>query len=374
MRTALNSPTCPVPHALALAIAGALLLPGAAGVEPARAQEVHADIPVDKAQRAKVVEAVAGYAESSYVFPDLAGEIGHAIRERNKKGAYNDVTGAETLVARLTADMQAVTPDRHLKVLFSAEARPMRESADEPSEMEKAQRRLEAIRQNFGIERAEQLDGNVGYLKLTRFEDPAIAGETLTAAMGFLANTDALLIDLRYNGGGYGDMGALLTSYFFEGDPVHLADLYDRPSGETNQSWTLPFVPGPRYIGKPLYILTGERTFSAAEGFTYHLQKSGRAAVVGQRTRGGAHFVKIFQIDPHFAVMIPIGNVKDALTGSNWEGTGITPDVAATNETAVRTAHRLALEKLLKTAEGRRAEYLRMLVGEMKDETAGSGR
>jgi C-terminal processing protease CtpA/Prc len=92
--------------------------------------------------------------------------------------------------------------------------------------------------------------------------------------------------------------------------------------------------------------------------------------VVGQQTRGGAHFVKIFQIDPHFAVMVPIGTVKDALTGSNWEGTGITPDVAATSEIAVRTAHRLALEKLLETAQGRRAEYLNMLVGEMKDETA----
>lgn len=339
-------------------------------VEPAPAQEKRADLPIDKAQRSKVIEAVAQYAEASYVFPDPARDIGRAIRERNKKGVYNDIATGSALADRLTADMQAATPDRHLKVLFSAEPRPMRESADEPSAQEQEQRRLDALRQNFGIERAEHLDGNVGYLKLTQFGEPAIAGQTLTAAMQFLANTDALVIDLRFNGGGRGDMAVLLTSYFLDGDPVRLADLYDRPSGETSQSWSLPYVPGPRYVGKPLFIVTGERTFSAAEGFTYGLQKRGRAMVVGSQTRGGAHFVKIFQIDPHFAVMIPVGDVKDAVTGSNWEGTGITPDVPAASETAVRTAHRLALERLLETAEGRRAEYLGMLIGEMKDETA----
>ncbi|HEU4365940.1 MAG TPA: S41 family peptidase [Candidatus Krumholzibacteria bacterium] len=373
MRTMLNSPIPPTLHVIARALAGAaaaFLLFGTAGVEPTAAQEARTDLPVDKAQRTRVIEAVAGYAEANYVFADLAKEVGRSIRKRNREGAYNDIAGAEALVARLTADLQSITPDRHLKVLFSAEPRPLRESTGEPSAEETVQRRLEAIRQNFGIERAEHLDGNVGYLKLTKFEDPALAGETIVAAMRFLTNTDALIIDLRYNGGGRSDMVALLTSYFFDGEPVHLADFYNRPTGQTSQSWTLPYVPAPRYTGKPLYILTGERTFSAAEQFTYLLQKSGRAVVVGQVTRGGAHFVEIFQIDAHFAVMVPVGDVKSPLTGSNWEGTGITPDVTAVPEAAVRTAQRLALEKLLESAEGRYADYLRMLVGEMKDETA----
>ncbi len=356
-----------------LVAAGAIVCALLAAAAPARAQAA-ADLPVDKALRANVIQAVAGFADANYVFPDLAAEIARSIRKRFKDGAYDDVKSAADLAARLTADMQAVTPDRHLKVMFSAEPRPLRETAGEPSAEETAQRRLDATRQNFGIERAEHLDGNVGYLKLTKFEDPAIAGETLTAAMRFLSNTDALLIDLRFNGGGRGDMVTLLTSYFFDGEPMHLVDFFDRLSGETSQSWTLPYVPGPRYVSKPVFILTGERTFSAAEQFTYSMQKAGRAVVVGQQTRGGAHFAKIFQVDSHFAVMIPVGNTTSPLTGSNWEGVGITPDVAAASDVAVRTAHRLSLEKLLETTEGRRAEFLNMLIGEMKDETAQSGK
>ncbi len=340
---------------------------GMAGL--ASAQESKPDVPIDKAKRTQVIQGVAKFAEANYVFPALGKEIAQAIRERDRKGGYNDVSGAEALAARLTADMQSVTPDRHLKVLFSKEPRPMRDEAAKPSAEEREQQRQRAIRQNFGIERAEQLDGNVGYLKLTGFADPAFGGETMAAAMSFLANTDALLIDVRYNGGGHGEMVTLLTSYFFD-ETVHLADLYDRPTGVTSQSWTSPWVPGRRYTHKPIFIVTGERTFSAAEGFTYYLQKSSTAVVVGQPTGGGAHFVNIFQIDNHFATMIPIGNVTCPLTGSNWEGGGIVPDVPASNETAVRTAHRLALEKLLETAEGDRAGYLAMLVGEMKSETA----
>jgi hypothetical protein len=348
----------------ALVLPGLLLAAAGAAAGPA----------LDAAQREAVIGAVAAYAESNYVFPDLAAAIGRSVRERSASGAYRDITDPDTLVARLTADLQAVTPDRHLKLLYSAEPRPLRDEAAEPSDEEKQQRRLDAVRQNFWIERAEQLDGNVGYLKLTRFADPVFAGETLAAAMRFLGNTDALIIDLRLNGGGYGDMVALLTTYFLDGDPVRLADLYNRSTGETSQSWSLPYVPGPRYTGKPLYILTGERTFSAAEGFTYHLQQAGQAAVVGEPTRGGAHFVKIFQIDTHFAVMVPVGTVTDAITGANWEGTGIVPDVAVPGAEAIRTAHRLALEKLLETADGSYAEYLKMLAGELTEAAAPGAR
>jgi len=232
------------------------------------------------------------------------------------------------------------------------------------------QHRLDAARQNFAIERAEQLDGNVGYLKMRKFEDPALAGETLVAAMRFLSHTDALLIDLRRNGGGYGAMVDLFISYFFGDEPVHVADAYDRSTGETSQSWSLPYVPGPRYKDKPVYIITGERTFSAAEGFTYCLQKMGRAVVVGDTTGGGAHFVHIFQIDPHFAVMVPVGTVKSTVTGSDWEGTGVIPDVAVPADSAVQTAHRLALEKLLEsTTDASWADWLRELIGEMKAES-----
>jgi peptidase S41-like protein len=347
------------------------LLLGASHAGRSHAQAGDKDLPIDKALRTSIVEAVARHTEDNYVFPDLAKEIARTILKSQKHGDYSDIVSAQALATRLTADMQAVTPDRHLKVWFSFEPRPMEDPNAVPSPEAEAERRLGAIRRNFGIERVEQLDGNVGYLKMTKFDDPALAGATLVAAMEFLANTDALIIDLRYNGGGRADLVTLLTSYFVSEEPIHLVDFYDRRSGETSQSWTLPYVPGPRYNDKPLYILTGQRTFSAAEQFVYCLQKMGRAIVVGETTRGGAHFAQIFQIDPHFAVMVPVGNTTCMATGSNWEGTGITPDVAASGETAARTAHRMALEKLLETTPaGGHADYIKMLVAEMKDEAA----
>jgi retinol-binding protein 3 len=345
------------------------LLLGAAPAGRSLAQESAKDLPIDKTLRTNVIEAVARTTEDNYVFPERGREIARAVRRSLKRGDYDDIVSADALVTRLTADMQAVTPDRHLKMAFSFEPRPMEDPNGELSPEAEAERRLSAIRRNFGIERVEQLDGNVGYLKMVKFEDPALAGATLVAAMEFLANTDALIIDLRQNGGGHADLVTLLTSYFVGKEPVHLVDFYDRRSGETSQSWTLPYVPGPRYNDKPLYILTGQRTFSAAEQFVYCLQKMGRAVVVGEATRGGAHFAKIFQIDPHFAVMVPVGNATSITTGSNWEGTGITPDVAVPGETATRTAHRMALEKLLETTPaGGHAEYIKMLVAEMKAE------
>ena len=348
------------------AIAFLGLIP-AFGAGQAQPQEVREDLPIDKTMRASVIDAVARYTEDNYLFPDRAREIARAIRRHQKDGSYNDITSADALATRLTADLQAVTPDQHLKVFFSAESRPVREAPCEPSAEEIAQRRLGAVRRKFGIERAEHLDGNVGYLKLTKFDDPALAGETLAAAMRFLGNTDGLLIDLRQNGGGHSDMVAMLTSYFFEGEPVHLVDLYSRLTGETSQSWTLPYVPGPHYTGEPVFVLTGGRTFSAAEQFTYCLQKMGRVVVVGEVTRGGAHFAEIFQINPHFAVMVPVGSATSPLTKGDWEGTGITPDVAVPGDAAVRTAHRLALEKLLDTtADDLHADYLKMLIAEMK--------
>jgi hypothetical protein len=351
----------------ATVIAGLALL-FASGLAQARPQETKDDLAIDKSMRTSVIDAVARYAEANYVFPDRAKELGRALRRHEKSGDYNDIATGNALAERLTHDLQAVTPDRHLKVFFSAEPQPV-EDTGELSDAEKAERRLGAIRRNFGIERAEHLDGNVGYLKLTKFDDPAQAGETLAASMRFLSNTDALIIDLRYNGGGHSDMVALLTSYFFDGDPVHLVDLYDRTTGETSQSWTVPYVPGPRYIGKPVYVLTGTRTFSAAEQFAYCLQKLGRAAIVGETTGGGAHFAKIFWINPHFAVMVPFGNATSPATKSNWEGTGVIPDVAVAGDVAVKTAHRLALEKLLdSTTDARHGDYLKMLVAEMKEQ------
>ena len=203
---------------------------------------------------------------------------------------------------------------------------------------------------NFGFEKVERLSGNVGYLKLNGFMEPQTgAGEIAAAAMSFLSNTDALIIDLRQNRGGSPNMVALLSTYLFAGPPVHLNDISFRtPEGNRiNQLWTLPYVPGKRYVNKEVYILTSNLTFSAGEGFAYNLQAQKRAITVGETTGGGANPGGGVRLHDHFTVFIPTGQAINPVTKTNWEGKGVAPDIAVPAEQALQAAHLAALRHLL---------------------------
>ena len=152
--------------------------------------------------------------------------------------------------------------------------------------------------------------------------------------MSFVANTDALIIDVRNNGGGAPSMVAYLCSYLFGPEPVHINDLYFRPENSTHQWWTLPHLPGKRYEGKPVYVLTSKRTFSAAEEFTYNLKTQKRATIVGETTGGGANPGGTRPVAEHFIVFVPSGRAINPITKTNWEGTGVAPDVAVAAELA----------------------------------------
>jgi C-terminal processing protease CtpA/Prc len=176
--------------------------------------------------------------------------------------------------------------------------------------------------------------------------------------MALLANTDALIIDLRANGGGSPEMVQYLCSYFFEGEPVHLNDLYFRPENETRQFWTLSWIPGRRYVGKPLYLLTSSRTFSGAEEFAYDMQTQKRATIVGETTGGGANPGGPVDIAAGFEVFVPMGRAINPVTQTNWEGKGVEPEVKCAAAEALVRAHKLALQGLLEKAEGPRRQQL----------------
>ena len=204
-------------------------------------------------------------------------------------------------------------------------------------------------------------------MELNGFIDPELGTETAIAAMNFLANTDALIIDLRYNGGGVPGLPQFISTYFFTGKPVHLHSIYWREGNRTQQYWTLPYVPGKRYLDKPIFILTSKRTFSAPEGFAYNLQALKRATIVGETTRGGANPAKDFRIDEHFSALVPVGRAINPVTESNWEETGVKPDIEATEAQALKTAHLEALRKLLETSTSeRKREQLRSIIEEVE--------
>jgi C-terminal processing protease CtpA/Prc len=205
---------------------------------------------------------------------------------------------------------------------------------------------------NFGIHRVERLAGNVGYLDVRGVPDPAIAGPAITAAMELVAGTHALIIDLRRNHGGSPDGVVFWCSYLFPEHPAtHLNDIFHADTGETRQFWALPYVPGTRYLDRPVYVLTSSRTFSGGEDFCYTLQALDRAQVIGETTGGGAHPTRGFPISAAVHIAIPFARSINPVTGTNWQGTGVVPDVAVPEAQAYDTAYATALQHVLAMAD-----------------------
>lgn len=306
------------------------------------------DMTIDSAMRNEVIEGALKLLNDYYVFPEIAKKMEQSIRERARSKEYEQITSAKAFAGKLTADLQAVSNDKHLRVNYSHEPIPEQRGGNEPSP-EQIERQLEFLRTiNFGFEKFERLPGNIGYLELRGFVPARFGAETAVAAMNLLANTDALIIDLRRNGGGDPAMVALISSYLFNPDSIHLNDLYWREGDLTHQWWTLPYVPGKRYGDKKeVYVLTSKRTFSAAEEFTYNLKCLKRATIIGETTGGGAHPGGGRRINAHFGVWVPGGRAINPITRSNWEGTGVKPDIEIPAEQAFKVAHIEAMKKVL---------------------------
>ena len=202
---------------------------------------------------------------------------------------------------------------------------------------------------NCAFVKVEQLADNVGYVKFNAFMDPESCGPTASAAMNFVSNSDALIIDLRENGGGDPKMVAYVSSYLFS-QRTHLNDLWTRKTNVTDEYWTRPDVPGKRFGDeKPVYVLTSKRTFSGAEEFTYNLKNLKRATIIGETTGGGAHPGGGFRISEHFGMFVPTGRAISPITKTNWEGTGVAPDISVPADQALHVARIMALKKSVTT-------------------------
>jgi hypothetical protein len=308
-------------------------------------------LPIDEATCNAVIDETLKQLDENYVFPDVAAKMATAIRKRQADKEYAKVKTGQELAELLTKHLQEVSKDKHLRVMCSTEKLPKPPEGKGPTPEMKEKRRQMDLRTNAGYRKVERLGGNVGYLALDGFADAEAVAEPAAAAMNFLANTDALIIDLRRNGGGSPHGVALLCSYFFDEKPVHLNSLYWRKGDRTEEFWTRKELSGKRYLGKDVYVLTSARTFSGAEEFSYNLQTQKRATIVGETTGGGAHPGGGRPLGDHFAMFVPTGRAINPITKTNWEGTGVKPDVAVPADEALEKAHELAVKKILANAK-----------------------
>ncbi len=335
---------------LTLWIGGFILMTDTSNAQPGTSA------PVSAGQKATLINSVCVHLKNMYVFPDKGEQVATLLQDRLKKGDYDNIATADAFSEAVTKDMQSISHDGHLNINYIPQmARQLQLSRKESEADRKMADSLFAVQErhrNFGFDKVERLSGNIGYLNLLGFATMTPeAGQVAAGAMAFLANSDAIIIDLQQNGGGDPTMIQFLTSYFFDSKPVHLNDFYTRTGGEQlDQSWTLSYVPGKRLPHTPLFVLTSRFSFSAAEEFVYNLKNLKRATLVGETTGGGANNNELLPLDENFVLSISYGRAISPITKTNWEGVGVEPDVKTPQEMALITAQRLALEKLRETS------------------------
>ncbi len=304
---------------------------------------------LDAAKKQAIIDEISSLLNGNYIFAETAKKMEEALRARLKNGDFDNLEAAPAFAQAVSNTLSTVSKDGHIGFAHNPSAaediRRLMGRSEEEAKKVRERQLLESRRGNFGFRKVERLAGNIGYVDFRMFASPDQAGPTAIAAMNFLAYCDAIIVDLRQNGGGDPAQIQLISSYFFD-EPVHLNDLYARATDTTENYWTLPYVPGPKAAGADLYILTSARTFSGAEEFTYNMKNLKRATVIGETTGGGAHPTGTRIVQHDFILRVPYARAINPVSKTNWEGTGVTPDVAVPAAEAFDRAYAVAVEKL----------------------------
>jgi retinol-binding protein 3 len=294
---------------------------------------------MDATKRRAAIESIGQQLQAHYVDAETAQRVASTLQKKLARGEYDALADAGEFADTVWRDLLRLARDKHMGLHFGPMPSP-------PDLKGKAPPGVARSNHGFGV--SQRLRGNVALLVINGFPPPfdeqkAAIGERMSE----LTDADALIVDLRNNGGGFPPTEVLVASYFFDDEPLLLKSIYRRDEDSTREIWTERELSGKRFGSrKPVYILTGRRTFSGGEALAYELQAHGRAVVVGEGTGGGAHPAWPYPVQGGFVLRVPFGRSIHPLTGTNWEGIGVVPDVDAPEEQALEAAHRLALQKL----------------------------
>ncbi len=290
------------------------------------------EAPLTPQQRSQAIADIATAFEQTYIFPEVGSAIARDLLARRARGEYDHIEASRELAALLSKHIDDISHDKHTEVAYLEDDQLAEAPPADPAAVRKraAARRARAKAANYGFAAPQRLDGNIALVRFDSFYPPAEAAPFVHALMSDLADADALVLDLRENGGGAAQLIPVLASYLFDEQPVHLYDTVDRRLGTRTQAWTAPALTGARFGGrKPVYILTSAGTISAAENLAYTLQKLGRASVVGERTAGAAHGSYGKPVSSHLVPMVASRRIIHAVTKSDWDRSGVLPDIQA---------------------------------------------
>jgi len=343
--------SCVTAFVALLAVLGLARAASAQFVRPGQLPEIDGEI------RTAVVDSITAAIDSIYVLEEPARRIVAGLRANLAAGAYDELTDPLEFANRLYEDAQAINHDGHFQIEAMLPLDPAVVAADlddDPADVERRIRMRTA--KNYGFRKAEILPGGVGYLRFDKFGSDDDAFAAAAAAMNFVSNSNAVILDLRYNDGGSDSMIRFICGYLFT-ENRHLINFDIRAEGKTVQSYSADYVPGRRLTEQPVYILTSGSTLSAAEEFTFDLRNLERATVVGDTTGGAGHTVqsKSFEFDGfRLRIWLPHGRAYNPENNEGWEGVGVVPHIAVPAEQALEAAYADALRGLIEAEEDER--------------------
>ena len=289
-----------------------------------RTAEAQERTSLTKKEKNIIIEKALKLLNDEYVFPDVALKIEKHIKVKLAEGIFNKITDYNEFAEKLTKEMRFISKDKHMVCWCGTGSQSFQKSADS------IKSRIPEIKlkneKRFSFVRAGVIENNIGVLDFNFLPLLRESKESTDKVMKIVSGASALIIDLRKNPGGDGELVKYICSYLLD-KPTHINSIYSRHSNTTEDYVTLEKVDGKKMTNVPVFVLTSSFTFSAAEEFAYDIQTQKRGILVGEVTGGGANPTGGFPLDYGFWISVPQGRAINPITKTNWEGTGVKPDI-----------------------------------------------